>query len=242
MVQEGCSRMIIKRIRQKLARFLVEKYDLEIVEKSYFNSSLNNLLKDPSFFFVQVGAHDGVRFDDLYQKVTHQNSSGIVIEPLDKYYRRLVMNYEDYPNIIALNIALHPTKNEVEIFHVDPDKISELEPWSGGLGSIDENHHKKTNIPKKYMLNTKVSALSFMSLVSSYKVKKIDLLQIDVEGFDYEILKMIDFNTIKPQLIKYEHVNLDEVTQKASFELLKDNGYKVYIENNDTVGILENDS
>lgn len=230
--------MLIKKIRKKLARLLIAKYDLKIVEKSYFNLKLNELLKDPSFFFIQVGAHDGVRFDDLYQKVTHQNSSGIVIEPLKKYFRRLVLNYEDYSNIMPLNIALHPTSNEVEIFHVDPDKVNELEPWSGGLGSIDKNHHQKTNIPKEYMMNTKVVALNFMDLLSKYKVKKIDLLQIDVEGFDYEILKMIDFSVITPMLIKYEHVNLNKVIQQEAIDLLKDNGYKIYIENNDTIGIF----
>ncbi len=234
--------MLIKRIRRKLARLLIEPYDLEIVQKSYFNLTLKELLRDPDFFFIQVGAHDGVRFDDLYQKVTHENTHGIVIEPLKKYYRRLVMNYEDYPDIFPLNLALHPTEKEVEIHHVDTEKTVDLEPWSGGLGSIDKEHHKKTNIPEEYMSSTKVPALSFMELVEQYKVNKIDLLQIDVEGFDFEILKMIDFSVIKPKLIKYEFVNLAKEVQEEASQLLEANGYRVYIEGNDAIGVLANDS
>jgi len=234
--------MLIKRIRSKLAYLLIEPYDLEIVQKSNFNITLKKLLRNREFFFIQVGAHDGVRFDDLYQKITHENTHGIVIEPLAKYYRRLVMNYEDYPDILPLNLALHPRDKEVEIYHVDTDKTVQLEPWSAGLGSIDKEHHKKTNIPQEYMSSTKVHALSFMELVKQYKVKKVDLLQIDVEGFDFEILKMIDFSSIKPKLIKYEYVNLEEKIQQESFQLLKANGYRVYIENNDAIGVLNDDT
>ncbi len=229
-------------MRKKLARLLVEKYDLEVVEKSNFNHKLNELLKDPTFFFIQVGAHDGVRFDDLYQKVTHQNTHGIVIEPLEKYYRRLVMNYEDYPNITPLNIALHPTEKELEIHHVDFNKIELLEPWSGGLGSVHENHHKKTKIPEEHMTKSIVKSMSFLQILKDYNVSKIDLIQIDVEGFDFEILKMIDFKRIKPKLIKYEYVNLDDKEKQSSIEYLKKNGYKIYIEKNDAIGVLSDDS
>ncbi len=234
--------MLIKRIRTKLARLLIANYDMEIVQKSYFNKRLNKLLQNPSFFFIQVGAHDGVRFDDLYQKVTSINVHGIVIEPLQKYFDRLKMNYEDYPNVIPLNIALHPTDREVLIHHVDPAMENKLEPWSGGLGSIHKDHHNKTNIPNKYMITSTVASQTFMELITSYNVQNIDLLQIDVEGFDFDILKMIDFKIIKPKLIKYEYVNLEESIKKESLYLLNKHGYRVYIENEDAIGILNEDS
>ena len=46
------------------------------------------------------------------------------------------------------------------------------------------------------------------TLLDRHHVKKIDLLQIDVEGYDYELLKSFNFERIKPQLIRYEHRHL----------------------------------
>ncbi len=41
-----------------------------------------------------------------------------------------------------------------------------------------------------------------------YKIKRIDLLQIDTERYDYDIIKQIDFSLIKPRMICYETHNL----------------------------------
>ena len=233
-----------EKIVLSIANRLISRYGFRACRISRFDDYLSELLKQPSFFFIQIGAHDGVRFDNLYQKVTEVNVYGIVIEPIKKYFDRLEMNYEDYPFVKALNIALHPTDKEVVIHHVDNSKDTNntLKPWSGGLGSLFVDHHNKTKIPDEYMVATKVKSMTFMGLIHQHKIKNVDLLQIDVEGFDYEILKMIDFSKIKPKLIKYEHVNLPTELQTNSKNLLIRNGYKIYIENNDTIGILENDS
>jgi hypothetical protein len=63
------------------------------------------------------------------------------------------------------------------------------------------------------------------------------LLQIDVEGFDFEVLKMIDFKRFCPVIIKYEHEGLDENDQAAARKLLEDQGYEVQEIKTDTVGI-----
>ena len=60
--------------------------------------------------FIQVGANDGVRFDDLFFIVTNNRWQGLVIEPLPTMYARLVSNYQDHKSIIPINIAIHPTK------------------------------------------------------------------------------------------------------------------------------------
>lgn len=43
--------------------------------------------------FIQVGANDGISFDNLYEFVTSHKSRGLVIEPLPHYFNRLRLNY-----------------------------------------------------------------------------------------------------------------------------------------------------
>lgn len=48
---------------------------------------------------------------------------------------------------------------------------------------------------------------------------------------------MLDYTIIKPLIIKYEHVNLDKVDLIASKKLLLAQGYSLFNEGNDTLGI-----
>jgi hypothetical protein len=72
-------------------------------------------------------------------------------------------------------------------------------------------------------------------LLNKHNVKKIDLLQIDVEGYDGELLVGIDFSKIKPRYIRYEdkHIdtafkdNLTKVSSDDVISYLIESGYEV---------------
>lgn len=226
------------RLRNRLAAALLDRSHYRIVPRSPFAERLDELLRDSGFFFVQVGAHDGVRFDDLYQKVTAVNAHGIVIEPLPRYFRRLSINYEDYPGVVPLNLALHPSRDRVEIFHVDPARAGSLAPWTHGLGSVDPRHHERTATPRECMTSTTVEAMPLSSLLDRHGVTRIDLLQIDVEGFDREILGMVPFARVKPRLIKFEVAAMDDAARTESLALLARYGYRTHVEGEDGIGIL----
>ncbi len=219
----------------------MRKTNYKIIVRSKFDDTLNRLLDKQDFFFIQIGANDGVRFDDLYLKVTQHNIHGIVIEPIQKYYKRLALNYEDYPGVKCLNLALHPSNTTVEIFHVNDKQLPTMEPWRGGVGSIYKSHLINNHTPNHCITSTRVASISMRGLIESYDVKKVDLLQIDVEGFDLEIIKMVPFDQIQPSLIKFEYVNLTCAQKRESLEILRKNGYKTYIENENAIGILNAD-
>lgn len=230
--------MFIKNQVMNILQYVVGLYGYEIVKKSFFDKELKKLLQKNDFFFIQVGAHDGVRFDCLYTTITPYDISGIVIEPIKKYYRRLAINYEEYKKVVPLSIALHPTAETADLYYVDIEQLHDLPKWSAGIGSFYKKHHDKTNIPDECVIKENVQCQHLMDIIEKYNVKSIDLLQIDTEGFDFEILKMLNFKKIKPQLIKYEFVNLDKNTQQKSIQFLENAGYKVCIESSDAVAIL----
>jgi hypothetical protein len=84
--------------------------------------------------------------------------------------------------------------------------------------------------------------MSFQDLIQENHVKKIDLLQIDTEGYDYEIIKMIDFHEIKPHIIHFEHRINAEVMSRDEFRecmnYLYANGYFVMMTYSDAVAYL----
>jgi len=233
---------LCRRVRRAVHLFgalFIDRRHYALTRRSRFNESLDRLLQEPDFFFIQVGAHDGVRFDGLYQRVTQVNPRGIVVEPLPRYFRRLQMNYEDYPGVVAVNVALHPSAEFVEIHHADPEKAvaAGLPAWAGGIGSVDPRHHARIKVPESCMTTTRVPATTFERLLAPRAVARVDLLQIDAEGFDLEILRMFPFDRLKPRLVKYEHDALDATARAEAERILIANGYRVFPEGEDTIGI-----
>jgi hypothetical protein len=83
-----------------------------------------------------------------------------------------------------------------------------------------------------------VQCVTFDTLLDRHKVDRIDLLQIDVEGYDYELLKMFDFERIQPKLICYEHLHLKLSDKNACKKYLTENGYKTLEMEYDTGAVL----
>jgi hypothetical protein len=69
--------------------------------------------------------------------------------------------------------------------------------------------------------------MTLSSLLAKHAVQTVDLLQIDAEGYDYEILKTIDFREIKPKIIRFEHAHLGPAEKGECIELLISQDYRV---------------
>jgi len=198
----------------------------------------NNYKQRSDFNFIQIGANDGVSFDFLYDFLIERNSRGIVIEPIKEYYKELCKNYKNYPQIIKINKAVHPDKKNLEIYKIDGKKANKYPDWVKGIASVNKNHHKKTKISLDDIIVEKVQADTLMNIIKkNYNFNDIEFIQIDTEGFDYEVIKMIDFNTIKPNIIKYESVNLTKKDKENLTLMLKKQGYFLFTESGDTIGI-----
>ena len=197
-----------------------------------------NFPSNKEFSFVQVGANDGISFDFLYEFVISRKSSGVVIEPVADYFKELALNYSNYPAVKKINKAVHSFEKSIKIYRIKESRKQKYPDWAKGIASFDENHHKRWNISKEDIEVENVSADTLMNIISdSYSNKKIDYLQIDTEGYDLEILKMLDFKLIKPLIIKYEHVNLEKIEIIDSMKFLNNKGYLLFKEGNDTIGI-----
>lgn len=198
-----------------------------------------NFKEKKKFNFIQVGANDGISFDFLYDFVIKRDSSGVVIEPVIEYFKELEHNYKDYEKIIKINQAVHPFYTDVIINRINPHVIQKYPDWVKGIASLDSKHHKKTGIDSNDIIQEKVKSDTLMNIIkiNFYSNTSLDYLQIDTEGFDYEVIKMIDFSFIKPKIIKYEYVNLNKEDQNRVCFLLKKQGYYLFNEFGDTIGI-----
>lgn len=190
--------------------------------------------------FVQVGANDGVRFDGLYAKATRYGCPGLAIEPLPDMYERLKTNYAPHKQVECLNMAVHATARSVELYRVAPRAATGYPDWATGIASFNREHLLRHDIRSEDIEPLVVLCAPLMELVTARGLLDADVLQIDVEGYDAEIVKMVDFERFRPKLIKFEHKNLSSQDRESTVNLLRSKGYRIESASGDTVAWLRN--
>ena len=89
--------------------------------------------------------------------------------------------------------------------------------------------------PQDMIVVEYVDCLPLYSLLVKHKLTDLDILIIDTEGYDFEIIRGIDFDTIKPKIIIFEYTNLSGNAFRHCKQLLQNNGYKL---NSDELNVI----
>jgi len=166
-----------------------------------------------NFGLVVIGAHSGVWLKSLFDE--YQNQNILLVEPVPYNITLLKENTAKYKNI-SIETSAVSEKNQIKKFYyVKPDAVKKLgKHWASGIGSFDKQHilnHKY----KRFMVSdfdieeVDVQYLTFSDLIEKYSISSIDLLQIDVEGAEFEILNSIDFEKIEIKKIIFEFKHFD---------------------------------
>ena len=160
--------------------------------------------------------------------MTRYRWRGILVEPLSDCFARLKDNYREDPNLIFENVAISD-QAEVRSFYRIREGLDYLPEWCKGLGTfhLDVLLTHRWALPdvERYVERLEVPCISLAELLEKHRVKAVDLLLLDTEGYDYEIIKQIDFNRIKPALIAFEHEYIKKQDRWKCEELLKNQGY-----------------
>ena len=173
-----------------------------------------------NFGLVVIGAHSGVWLKSLFEDYKNQNI--LLVEPVPYNISLLKKNTAKYNNIKIETSALSD-KNEIKKFYyVKPDAIEKLgKHWASGIGSFDKHHilnhkDKRFKIENSDIEEIELQYLTFADLINKYSIKSVDMLQVDVEGAEFEILNSIDLNKILIKKIIFEFKHFDGTFKEGS--------------------------
>lgn len=196
---------------------------------------------DDDFYFIQIGANDGVSDggedpDPIHSHILKFNWAGILVEPVKYIYEELRRTYASQSNLHFENSALNMNSGSRNIYRLR--KTDDPLPW---FYEKLATFHKDVLIKHKvfipnilnYIVEEQITCITFDELIRRYNVQKIDLLVIDTEGHDYEILKTINFNYLRPKAIFLEHFHLNKDELAECKDLLKKNCYKLHLSERD---------
>ena len=166
-----------------------------------------------NFGLVVIGSHSGVWLKSLFDK--YQNQNILLVEPVPYNITLLKENTAKYKNI-SIETSAVSEKNQIKKFYyVKPDAVKKLgKHWASGIGSFDKQHilnhkYKRFMVSDTDIEEVDVQYLTFSDLIEKYSISSINLLQIDVEGAEFEILNSIDFEKIEIKKIIFEFKHFD---------------------------------
>ena len=200
-----------------------------------------HLERHPDSVVLQIGAFDGRKNDPLHEYITRYHLRGVLVEPMPDAFATLKDTYRLEPRVRLENVAISHADGTRPLFYIRRD-APELPAWAPMLASFDRDVllRHAAQIPHIAGLSetTDVTCLTLQTLLERTGLERVDILQIDVEGWDYEVLKQVDFRRMKPAVINYEHAHLGADDADAAIALLVGNGYDVGIGPYDTVAYL----
>lgn len=191
---------------------------------------------------LQIGANDGLINDPIHKFIRRDRWCGVLLEPQRELFEnRLVKLHQKSEGIQLVNAALASEKGELTLYKI---AFSEKR-WASGLATFDKSvllkafssglvdrkceryGEQKPDNPDDWVKEEKVDVLSFRDLYERYDLANTRLVQIDTEGFDFEIIKCLDFDLIQPDIIVYESEHLPSEELNACRALLKGKGYEI---------------
>lgn len=179
--------------------------------------------------FVQIGSCDGTTGDPIHRHVVERGWSGVVVEPVPYNFERLVEAYRGVRGVRCENVAISDTNGTRTFYHLRSDPS--LPAWCAQIGSFNRAHLEKHVIMlrdvESYIVETEVQCITLDELLVRSGIDRLDLLHTDVEGFDFQILKQIDFARHRPELILYEDLHMNDRDREEASRMLRAEGYTI---------------
>lgn len=185
--------------------------------------------------FIEVGANDAKTASFTYN-LGKIGWKGINCEPIPRLHALCCENTKEFKNVINLHTAIGEKETQMEIID------------AGTLSSMDINTiqlYLKTNWSRPHYRNPvkhKVNVIKLDTVIEKHlsdkESKQIDLLVLDVEGFEEYVLKGFNIEKYAPKMIIIEisdqhesFVNNDVLMNKfkKQREYFKKNNYELVV-------------
>lgn len=190
---------------------------------------------------VVIGAYDLVSFDTIGNSLSHSRDAVYLFEPRKGPFQKLQAEVQrlGLENIYPINRAVHPSKDEIDIFEVHSLHEQAYPEWAKGVASADEAHVLKF-VRKEHIGCERVRCSRPEQWPIDFGIERIAYLQIDTEGMDFEILKAINLIQFDPAVIKIEVSHLDRVTRGAVARYLREFNFDMMVNGEDLIAFKLN--
>jgi FkbM family methyltransferase len=160
--------------------------------------------------YIECGANDGISQSNTFKLEKEKNWLGLLIEPSVNTYNECVKNRSTKNTILNCALVSYDFNEDFIVGDFDGHLMS----------SVNGERRNNPNL-------NKVNVRKLSDILDEYRYKKIDFFSLDVEGYELEVLKGIDFTRHRPTYILIEVYTKD---MDKIFSFMNTNSYEM-IEN-----------
>ncbi len=194
------------------------------------------------FSVLQVGAYDGISNDPLHDLIqAYPHLHAVLLEPQAEPYAALQARWEGCARVVPLQKALADACGERSLY-VLRESDRHLHPFAGQIASFSRAHVEFEcaryiwRPSRDVITSIAVPTIDWPTLVEQHG--PFDYVTIDVEGYDGEVLRQMDFTKTPPEIIRYEYRHLTADAQQRAAQRLERAGYVLRrIDKADTLAI-----
>lgn len=184
--------------------------------------------RDKTPVFVQIGANDGRSDDPMNELVRKGKTVGLLVEPQEEPFTRLKENYQ---GVDGLKFEMAAVANE------DGPLTMVTASDRSALGSVTPDRNILRLRKGDALSEITVQGLTFESLLAKHDINRFDVLQIDTEGFDYQVLRQVDLARRGVCVVNLEYYCLPVEERLAACRQLDAAGFALRFGEMDLLGV-----
>lgn len=195
------------RIQRRLARRrkIFEGLGLERYSRPALNDldrKLERYLPAGAGFFVEAGAYDGFTQSNTYYFERFRGWRGVLVEPLPDPCERC---RRERPNSIVFRCALVPSNHAAPTVTLHDAGLMSLLDGAQKSPEADAAHCRRgAELQNLSVRSIEVPARTLSSVLDEAGATRIDLLSLDVEGYELQALQGLELERHRPVQILVE--------------------------------------
>jgi len=201
------------------------------------------------FFFVQVGAMDGVTHDPIHRLIKELAWRGLLVEPIPYLNKKLQENYAGCEGLRFAETAITDFDGRITMTFIDPSTVKEgvFEPGAFGTSTImlDRGLLSGKDMPEyaAQIFKQNASAIDvpccrLKTLLDTHQISKLDLMVVDAEGADWMIVRQLPLDEYQPRIVYFEYYHLSSYEKIACAAHFSNHGYSIYLDQNCSANFL----
>lgn len=221
---------ILKRIARSVPHQIVGRlaYHYPCYQTTYSRFAedipLARLLPEPNGFYIDIGAfHPKFRSNTYF--LSQRGWRGINVD-VDDYKIAQFRRYR--PHDINLTVGVSSENSERTFYFHEGGSYGSMSSFEEQF-ALDRGHRMDRTVGSRTVQVLTLNTLLEKNLprLPDGSFIPVDLIDIDVEGHEYEILRVFDFGQFRPRCLCVEiHADgVADLTESPTFQLLQANGY-----------------
>jgi FkbM family methyltransferase len=193
---------------------------------------LERLEAGDEFQFLQIGAHDASGAAEPAELSGRVRRRGVLVEPQPYFANRLRDRFRGDAGIQVLECAVGDAPGDCPFFVVD-DPSGTLPEWTTQIASFSRTHVEQfsAQVPeiRSRIREMRVDVVTTKDICDRAGIDRLDLLMVDVEGWDWQVLRSFPFETVPVGLVVFEHGHLCRADRRAAVRRLMALGFRVQL-------------